>query len=403
MGGHRSRKRFDTVVATSLVAVAALSFASFGVSKSMLMNPEDALRYLDTTYGRPETRTIKSSPLDILDELSILTSEPLGQETENLKCKEPLVATHNRVLREPRSGLEEQKIPRIFHVSFKGRCLPQDLARHVDRWKEKLPDYSVFFHDDDAVDALLTSDWAQQIFPDLNETMQCVRKGAMKTDVWRVLVIYKYGGVYTDIDNWPLDKFDQNLIEPDLSAFSFSDFANRPSQWFFAMDPLHPMAYYSMLAILKNVYQIPDITRPKVVFTTGPGAVDEGYTRFTYGERVGKRGGYITGTGGRKMRKIAAKNQTDSYIVGGYKFKDMVPLHGEERNVTRRQRVEIEGDSLHWKQAINKQVYMGAMTEKGSCKSFLKNKMKEAELNKMKEAAEQNLKANSTQQDLRTG
>jgi mannosyltransferase OCH1-like enzyme len=92
----------------------------------------------------------------------------------------------------------------------------------MDKWKQTLPNYSIFFHDDEAVAKLIDQEWPG--FPDLRRAMRCVLyKGAMRIDVWRVLVLYKYGGVYTDIDNWPLDAFKESTIRNDLSAFFFRD------------------------------------------------------------------------------------------------------------------------------------------------------------------------------------
>ena len=108
---------------------------------------------------------------------------------------------------------------------MKSRCMPRDLARQLNRWREVLPDYSIFFHDDDAVDRLVRGrDW-DGLFPNFRHAIKCIlTKGAMYIDVWRVLILYEYGGVYSDIDNWPLDKFTNNgTIRTDLSGFFFSD------------------------------------------------------------------------------------------------------------------------------------------------------------------------------------
>ena len=69
--------------------------------------------------------------------------------------------------------------------------------------------------------------------------MRCVRfKGAMKIDVWRILIVYKYGGIYSDIDHYPGSKLSEtDPIQPDDEAFFLSDAWGRPSQWWFAMEP----------------------------------------------------------------------------------------------------------------------------------------------------------------------
>jgi hypothetical protein len=52
------------------------------------------------------------------------------------------------------------------------------------------------FHDDAAVDRLLYSgepeysNWRRE-FPDIVKILPCVAPGAMKIDIWRVLVLWK--------------------------------------------------------------------------------------------------------------------------------------------------------------------------------------------------------------------
>ena len=145
-----------------------------------------------------------------------------SSSTRNLDCPPPLVPFYDKVLDEAKSENGTiRNIPRILHVSMKSRCLPPDLAKSMDLWQEALPNYSIFFHDDDAVDRLIEQDWPE--FPHLQLALNCVKnKGAMKIDVWRILVLYRYGGIYTDIDNWPTSRFREDIIEPEYSAFFFS-------------------------------------------------------------------------------------------------------------------------------------------------------------------------------------
>jgi len=199
-------------------------------------------------------------------------------------------------------------IPKILHVSMKSRCLPQDLAVYLNRWHAVLPTYSIFFHDDEAVSRMFEQDWSE--FPNLHKAMKCVIfKGAMKIDVWRVLMLYKYGGVYTDIDNWPTDAFDESTIRSDLSAFFFTDAYNRPSQWFMAAEPKHTIMYLSMKQIISNILNIRNLRRIKTVITTGPNAVKTGYKRFLeHHPNWTDNNVVMTGLFDQKVMKRATKN-----------------------------------------------------------------------------------------------
>ena len=122
-------------------------------------------------------------------------------------------------------------------------------------------------------------------------------------------MLYKYGGLYSDIDNWAMDTFNETVIEPDLSAFFFSDGWNRPSQWFMATEPRHPMMYMAMHQIISNVLNLKQIYKPQVIFVTGPMAVKDAYALFTMKRQMKTRCAslkavYIPVCMGRKRKRL---------------------------------------------------------------------------------------------------
>jgi hypothetical protein len=309
--------------------------------------------------------------LDILKELSKLSG---GDSIGDLECPPPLVPFHDRVVTTPHA-IEAtgtaRKIPRIIHVSMQSRCIPRDIDMFMDRWKVQFPDYSIFFHDDDAVKRLIHQEWAE--FPDLHRALQCVKyKGAMTIDIWRVLMLYKYGGLYTDIDNWAMDNFNETVIEPDLSAFFFSDAWDRPSQWFMATEPRHPMMYMAMNQIISNVLNMKHIFKPKVVFVTGPMAVKNAYALFHYEEALEDKmrifeGGVHTGMHGKKTKKIG--KAALPFITSKYNYAEIVPFNAT-LNITRGERIVMESDVMHWTKKVFKSSKVAA--SKISCKDYLK-------------------------------
>lgn len=224
---------------------------------------------------------------------------------------------------QPTTSQKPPLIPNIIHISYNHRCLPRDLYHAVQQWQRALPDHSLYFHDDDAVERLLVLQSNFPEFPHLHLVQHnCIRsKGAMRIDLWRLLVLYRYGGLYTDIDTLPgAGMFVTNVVGkdnhkndttksntnnstttlpddfyyspykksqdylqnvyPHVSFVSGSDGRNRPTQWLFAMAPRHPIAYYAIHILLQNVLHMPSIKFPKVVATTGPEALREGYERY---------------------------------------------------------------------------------------------------------------------------
>ena len=81
--------------------------------------------------------------------------------------------------------------------------------------------------DDAAVDRLFDRDWP--------ESLSCILTGAGKADLWRYLLLWEYGGIYTDIDNAPGDLFlNGTVISDEMDSFFEQELGGFPSQYFLA-------------------------------------------------------------------------------------------------------------------------------------------------------------------------
>eukprot|EP00580_Thalassiosira_gravida_P008842 CAMPEP_0201639904 /NCGR_PEP_ID=MMETSP0493-20130528/20596_1 /ASSEMBLY_ACC=CAM_ASM_000838 /TAXON_ID=420259 /ORGANISM="Thalassiosira gravida, Strain GMp14c1" /LENGTH=180 /DNA_ID=CAMNT_0048113461 /DNA_START=48 /DNA_END=590 /DNA_ORIENTATION=+ len=146
-------------------------------------------------------------------------------------------------------------------------------------------------------------------------------------------------------------------------AVFLSDGWNRPSQWFFAMEPKHPIAYYTMLRIFANLLELESIERPAVVFVTGPHAL-----KFGYSEAIGFRTDIdILAEGVYKCKwgKTAKKISGGSDYVRQLDMRGMVEWNGEK--MTRKERMERLTGQKHWvDQRNSKKVEFD-----GNCKDYL--------------------------------
>ena len=111
----------------------------------------------------------------------------------------------------------------------------------------------------------------EQDFPQYTKIMHhCVQFGtAMRIDIWRILLLYYYGGVYCDFDMGPGPNLTETLPElvmNDTTAFFLTAPANRPSQWMFGVEPYHPIMYYTMWEILHSLQELDNIAEPKLVW-----------------------------------------------------------------------------------------------------------------------------------------
>ena len=295
----------------------------------------------------------------------------LTADDPNLVCPEPLVAVHDRIVSgtantstATNNQTKPRRIPRIMHLSMRSRCMPPDLADTVFRWQKALPNHDIYFHDDAAIERLMRDDpWPE--FPHLLKIYDgCIQvKGAVMVDIWRILVLYRYGGLYSDIDNWPLQPFTEDEpIQQGDSAMFFSDPFNRPSQWFMSMEPKHPIAYFSMFEILKRILAVETIEDFKPVFTTGPDPCKIGYAVFLEGngekyEEIFGLGVHVAAErfGNRTVRKLGREGGEYLRKHLGDTFDDMVDntdKDGKSFKITRKERSERQSGALHWKKMV---------------------------------------------------
>lgn len=345
----------------------------FEVNKQNESDPCDGKEEMTSKKSFSHIKTGESLE-EVLNEIDLMTE---GAQAKSMTCPPPLVLFENVIIPQDRSNTTEaqtQLIPKIFHFSYKSRCLPRDLARHLDRWKESFPSYSIFFHDDDAVDKLISQDWPE--FPQLQKSMRCVLfKGAMKIDLWRVLVLYRYGGVYSDIDVMP--RMDETWVQPKISAQFVEDVWGRPSQWLMAAEPYHPLFWMTMERITKQILELDNIHKPKLVFVTGPEAVKSSYIRYLSFHLVNmpergldakvkllQKDVPMEGLDG-KLVMISGKKKQNAIVKQGYG--DIVAFNST-LNVTRGERIRMDGGVVHWQKAwvkfhLPKKYY--------SCKAYL--------------------------------
>jgi hypothetical protein len=234
--------------------------------------------------------------------------------------------------------------------------MARDLIKYSEIWKAQFPDYSFYFHDDYAVDTLFQQEnWPE--FPQLGQIMtSCIKfGGAIKIDVWRMLVSYAFGGFYSDFDNAPGPKFSPDLVHSDDNFFSLSDAWDRPSQWLNAMTPNHPIAFYTILEILTRVTDLPDVTKIKPVFLTGPDALKYGYRavlwqgghpqdNMIYGNSVHVASPDI------QAHKISNKRISPDYVVS-INRNEIVPLN-TTHDITKEERIKLDINSVHWTKAV---------------------------------------------------
>jgi len=211
-----------------------------------------------------------------------------------------------------------RRIPKSIHVTSRSRCVPKVFYDNLQKWRN-LDGYSFYFHNEQAVDRLLEQHWEE--FPHLRQAVQCHRSGAGKADIWRAVLLFEYGGVYTDIDNTPV-AFNGTTISPEDEAFFVIEVGKYLSQYFFASAPHHPLLFFTVQQTLLRLLALNDINRQYVPFTTGPRPLKFAFQHFmneqgpNNDELGGGGGGDVGGTniGGGNNEREKKKSPTPNWV-----------------------------------------------------------------------------------------
>ena len=132
---------------------------------------------------------------------------------------------------------DQQLIPKIIYQTWKTNNLHSSLAKKIIKWSEMNPEYDYFFFNDDQIDAFIRMEYGNEIYREYKK----IRIGAAKADVWRLLMVYKYGGLYVDMDVTTK----RPLRDIGLDGFQSIEQLHRPEQgqWFLFYSPCHPLLH----------------------------------------------------------------------------------------------------------------------------------------------------------------
>jgi mannosyltransferase OCH1-like enzyme len=85
-------------------------------------------------------------------------------------------------------------IPKIIHQTWKTNKLDPKLKLFTDTWKKINPDFEHRFYNDHKCFKFIYDNYPEYL--DLYEDLKPIEKA----DIFRYLVLHKYGGIYADID-----------------------------------------------------------------------------------------------------------------------------------------------------------------------------------------------------------
>ena len=103
-------------------------------------------------------------------------------------------------------------IPKIIHQTYKNHNLPEIYKMCQTEIKRLHPDFEYRFYTDDDMDMTMKTE-----FPEYYDKFNELPRMIMKIDMFRYFLMYKYGGLYTDMDYLmfkPFDMLDKKVVIP---------------------------------------------------------------------------------------------------------------------------------------------------------------------------------------------
>ena len=111
--------------------------------------------------------------------------------------------------------MKQIQIPKIIHMCNK--TLDTKSIEYSKNWKKLNPDFIIRLSDENMKKTFLQTEFPK-IYADIFDFLE---DGPIKADFWRVCVLYKHGGVYSDIDIEPLIPL-SHFIEPNAGFVTCS-------------------------------------------------------------------------------------------------------------------------------------------------------------------------------------
>ena len=139
-------------------------------------------------------------------------------------------------------------IPKIIHQTWKTTTIPEQWKDSVKTCQDIHPDYKYILWTDETMDNFVKNEYKW-----FYETYKNYKYNIQRCDAFRYLVLYKYGGIYIDMDIVCKKKLDP-LLNYDLVLAKSANISVTYTNSFFMVKPKHLFIKYCIeqLPVYKN-------------------------------------------------------------------------------------------------------------------------------------------------------
>ena len=128
---------------------------------------------------------------------------------DEISSNQLMVSDYDKIIKES----EIQLIPKIIHYIWLGGKMPDEMKNNIEEWKKLCPDYEIKEWNTSNYDISYNS-YIRDAYKK--------KKWAFVSDVMRLDIIYKYGGIYLDTDIKMIKSPDELLYQKCFGCFDAS-------------------------------------------------------------------------------------------------------------------------------------------------------------------------------------
>lgn len=171
----------------------------------------------------------------------------------------------------------EQAIPKRIYQTWFTRKLPSSIESYKNTMLRLNPGYSYHLYDDNDIDEFIRTNYSGRIYTNFKK----LKIITSKTDFWRYLILYKFGGIYIDMDSmintnlYFINHNDEAIITKEKNPYLYL-------QWCLMFNKNHPILKEVIDLINYNIEN--NLYTSDILNLTGPGvytkAINNVHERF---------------------------------------------------------------------------------------------------------------------------
>jgi mannosyltransferase OCH1-like enzyme len=142
-------------------------------------------------------------------------------------------------------------IEKNIFQSWNTKNLPPSVKEKIDRFIAENPEYAYHLYDDAEMDAFVKEHFTGEIVDCYNRLNIIVAK----VDFWRYLVLYRYGGVYVDMDSSIEQPLHTLIRDTDEAIITAERNPYRYVQWGLIFAKGHPILRKTIEKVVENIQQ----------------------------------------------------------------------------------------------------------------------------------------------------